>query len=214
MVSRSSLLSCACLAALAVSMNTSFAADLDTSDGGYYNNQPTYNGAPPADWTGAYMGAMLGYNWGTFDPATGATVDTSGILVGGFVGYNFQMGAIVLGGEADVVMTSMDGSSGTNSADADWIGTARARLGYAWSRHLVYGTAGLTFMSADMSLNGPTDDNTHIGLVGGAGWEVMLNKSFSARGEYLYSAYGDKEYSNVDTDTSTHAIRAGVGYHF
>ncbi|MEP0519045.1 MAG: outer membrane beta-barrel protein [Hyphomicrobiales bacterium] len=214
MVLRSSLLAAATIGAFAISMNIGHAADLyDNND---YSNtyQPTYSSPPPADWTGSYLGAMLGYNWGTFDPNTGAKVDVDGLLFGAFAGYNFQAGALVFGGEVDVAITSMDGTAGVNDADADWVGSVRGRLGYTWDRHMIYGTAGVGFMSADVGLGGVNDDKTHTGLVGGVGFESMLNKSFSARAEYLYTAYGDKEYSNIDTDANSHAVRAGLGYHF
>ena len=214
MVLRSSLLSTAAIGMFAMSMNIGHAADLyDNND--YSNNyQTNYSSPPPADWTGSYLGAMLGYNWGTFDPNTGANVDVDGLLFGAFAGYNFQAGALVFGAEVDVAITSMDGSAGTRSADADWVGSIRGRLGYTIDRHMIYGTAGLGFMSADVSLGGANKDKTHTGIVVGAGFESMLNKSFSARAEYLFTAYGEQEYSSIDTDSNSHAVRAGLGYHF
>lgn len=214
MVLRSSLLAATTLGVLAILFNMAHAADLYDNNDSANSYQPTYNSPPPADWTGAYLGAMLGYNWGTFDPNTGATVDVDGFLFGAFAGYNFQAGALVFGGEVDLAMTSMDGTAGTNNADADWTGSVRGRLGYTFDRHMVYGTAGLGFMSADVSLGGVNKEKTHTGFVAGAGFESMLNKSFSARAEYLFTAYGEQEYSNIDTDSNTHAVRAGLGYHF
>lgn len=214
MVLRSSLLATAAIGVFAISMNVAHAADLYDNNDNSNNYQPTYSSPPPADWTGSYLGAMLGYNWGTFDPNTGANVDVDGFLIGAFAGYNFQTGALVFGGEVDLAITSMDGSTGTRSADADWVGSVRGRLGYAFDRHLIYGTAGVGFMSADVNLGGANKDKTHTGIIVGAGFESMLNKSFSARAEYLFTAYGEQEYSNIDTDSNSHAVRAGLGYHF
>nr|WP_306268340.1 outer membrane protein [Pararhizobium sp. IMCC3301] len=211
MVLRLALLAAGSAGALILSFNAAMAAD--PSDNGMYQ-QPVYNSAPPADWTGLYMGPMLGYIWGNLDPNTGAKVDTDGLLLGGFVGYNFQMGALVFGAEADIAMTSMDGSENGTDGDVDWTGSARGRLGYTWDRHMIYGTAGLGFLSADIDLGGASDENTHVGLVVGAGLETMVNQSFSARGEYLYSGYGEKDYGAFDADASTHAIRAGLAYQF
>ncbi len=212
MVLRASLIATASAGALILSLNAGVAADFYDNGGGY--QQPSYNGNPPADWTGLYMGPMLGYIWGNIDPDTGAAVDVDGILLGGFAGYNFQAGSLVFGGEADLAITSLDGSEGGTDGDADWTGSIRGRLGYAWDRHMIYGTAGLGFLSADVDLGGASDENTHVGLVVGAGIESMVNRSFSARGEYLYSGYGEKDYGAFEADANSHAIRAGLGYHF
>lgn len=211
MVLRLTLLAAGSAAALILSLSAGMTAD--PADNGVYQ-PPVYNVAPPADWTGLYMGPMLGYIWGNLDPDTGTKVDTDGILLGGFAGYNFQMGALVFGAEADLAMTSMDGSEGGTDGDADWTGSARGRLGYAWDRYMIYGTAGLGFLSADVDLGGASDEKTHVGLTIGAGVESMVNESFSARGEYLYSGYGEKDYGAFDADANTHAIRAGLAYQF
>ena len=120
---------------------TGFAADVP---GGYDSYPSAYTApssayaAPPAAWSGLYLGAMFGYNWGTFDPDGGFDVEADGLSVGGFAGYNAQSGALVFGGEADLAMSSMDGSRGSADADMDWSGSLRGRLGYTFDRHLLY----------------------------------------------------------------------------
>ncbi len=67
--------------------------------------QPSYVKAPelpPFDWSGFYLGANGGYGRGRTswsDPAAGAdsgTFRTSGALVGAQIGYNWQIGKIVV----------------------------------------------------------------------------------------------------------------------
>src|ERR1039457_3631599 len=74
------------------------------------SNQLSYYKAPselPFSWTGFYAGINGGYAWGQSswsDPAVGASsgkFDTSGGLVGGQLGYNWQTGPVVLGIETD-----------------------------------------------------------------------------------------------------------------
>jgi len=74
-----------------------------------------YTKAPVAvaavyDWTGFYLGADIGYGWGrsngTLTNVAGAfpvpySLDPSGVIGGGFIGYNWQISNVVLGIEAD-----------------------------------------------------------------------------------------------------------------
>lgn len=205
MVLRSALLAGTAALVLGGLAMPTLAADLPP--GGYYQ-QPAYN--PPADWTGFYLGAMLGYNWGEFDTDANTDVDVDGLMIGGFTGYNWQAGALVFGLEADLAMSSADGSENSIQGDVDWQGTLRGRVGYTFDRHMIYGTAGLAFASGDLN----SDDNTHTGLAAGVGFESMLNQSLSARVEYLYTNYNEQDYRNIDSDLGVHAVRGGVGYHF
>src|SRR5674476_696080 len=68
------------------------------------SNSPSYYKAPPElpfSWTGFYAGINGGYAWGQSgwsDPAVGVdsgNFNTSGGLVGGQLGYNWQTGPVV-----------------------------------------------------------------------------------------------------------------------
>ena len=68
-------------------------------------------------WTGFYIGGNAGWGWtngsGTFTTALGAdpfTVKTNGFLGGAQLGYNWQAGPFVFGGEADFQGTAASGS--------------------------------------------------------------------------------------------------------
>src|SRR6185437_1878513 len=59
----------------------------------------------PYNWTGAYVGINGGYGWGGSSisgPFTTGAFDTSGGLVGGTLGYNYQVNQIVFGVEGDI----------------------------------------------------------------------------------------------------------------
>ena len=130
------------------------------------SNSPAYYKAPselPFSWTGFYAGINGGYAWGRSswsDPAVGAdsgNFNTSGGLVGGQLGYNWQTGPVVLGIETDAdwmsVKGSTAGSGGVCAADGggqcqtqqSWVGTTRARVGYAFDRWLPYVTGGVAY---------------------------------------------------------------------
>src|ERR1039458_324896 len=82
------------------------------------SNSPSYYKAPPElpfSWTGFYAGINGGYAWGQSgwsDPAVGVdsgNFNTSGGLVGGQLGYNWQTGPVVLGIETDADWMSVKG---------------------------------------------------------------------------------------------------------
>jgi outer membrane autotransporter protein len=113
------------------------------------------------NWTGLYIGAFAGADYGGAkmgfpDAGFSSGPQVAGALAGGTLGYNYQIGPWVLGVEGDAGWTNARGSvactgaftafgvlSGTDCADqADFIATAAARLGYAWGRALYYAKAG------------------------------------------------------------------------
>ena len=117
-------------------------------------NPPSFYKAPwelPFSWTGFYTGINGGYAWGHSswsDPAVGTdsgNFNISGGLVGGQLGYNWQTGPVVLGIETDADWMSVKGNTaglgGVCPADGggqcqvqqSWVGTTRARVGYAFT---------------------------------------------------------------------------------
>jgi len=157
-----------------------------------YKYQPAP--APVFNWTGFYVGAHVGY--GFSDDADG--------FAGGFqVGYNWQFSRnIVFGVEADITGTDMNGTPAGLPFHIDYLGTARARLGYTWDRTMLYGTGGFAFSRA--ALAGLHDTDT--GWVAGAGIEWAYSNAWTLKAEYLYYDLG------AGFDTSM--IRLGANYRF
>src|ERR1700687_2347232 len=126
----------ATVAALAFASGAAFAADLPRSPAPYYNPAPSslYN------WSGFYAGLNLGYGWGK---ETNTGVNPSGILGGGQVGYNWQSGQFVFGGEADLQGSGANDTFAPWKFSNPWFGTVRGRVGYAFNNILLYGTLGL-----------------------------------------------------------------------
>jgi outer membrane immunogenic protein len=141
--------------------------------------------APVSNWSGFYVGGNLGYGWGngntdfSFLPTpaevglnnTTLGARSTGITGGAQLGYNWQIGALVTGLEADI-----QGSDIKNSARAiptfagtvnpipndvlsseqrlSWFGTVRGRLGVTVTPELLlYGTGGLAYGHVDASAN-------------------------------------------------------------
>jgi len=206
---------------------------------------------PVYNWGGIYFGINGGYGFGNSqwsDPAnfsglaSTGTFSLSGGVVGGTLGANFQTDAFVFGIEGDFDGSWIDGKStsafcgsvgfGTANCETrnNWLGTLRARVGYAADRVLFYGTAGGAFGNerAGITPGGGTTSSSKAGWTAGAGAEVALADNWTARIEYLFV---DLQNSTCTTNTScgndpgpvaanqsikfdTSLIRVGVMYKF
>src|SRR5580698_1271119 len=101
------------LAGLAVAMmaGSAAAADMTPRYQQPYVKAPLYN--PAYNWTGFYIGINGGGGWGNSAWDTTGGFDTSGGLVGGTIGYNWQLGTWVLGVEGDIDWADIKGSTAT-----------------------------------------------------------------------------------------------------
>src|SRR6202049_3282136 len=146
------------------------AADLGT--------RPVYKAPPPIvapapvfTWTGVYVGGHFGYLWGrnSIEEAEifSAKGPTSGVVGGVLGGANWQTGPVVLGGEADFGWSNAHGSRvvGDEAFDYDihWTSHVRARLGYGFSRTLVYVAGGFAGAHDPLCLFELTPTNTLCG---------------------------------------------------
>jgi outer membrane immunogenic protein len=192
---------------------------------------------PLHSWAGVYLGAHAGWSGADVDHVydTGTIqenafgYDTSGFMGGVYAGYNFQAGNIVVGIETDWSWSNVDGTglcvaacpgTGTNPTfHLDTTGSVRGRLGYAVDKSLWFATAGVAFAKSDVSdpLQGGDDGKQHVGLIVGGGAEFKVARDISARAEYLFSDYGEKNYALVTTPDrigfDTHTARVGITWH-
>ncbi len=191
--------------------------------------------ASPYDWTGFYVGAQAGYGWGqsngtqnaggTFFPVVPYSIDPTGALAGGHVGFNYQTGALVLGLEADLEAANVNGSTAISAfeqtyffnAKADKLASIRSRFGWARDRLILYGTGGAAWGHVATP---PLDSLSgwRIGWTAGAGAEYALQRNWSVNVEYRYtdlgraSSFGATLNSSDDNKMNFHAVRLGVSY--
>jgi outer membrane immunogenic protein len=178
---------------------------------------------PPLNtWTGPYAGVTLGYAFAgdtNADAPFNNEIGTNGFLAGGFAGYNYQMGNVVAGGEADIGYSWEEGSNAGLTSESGVEGSLRARLGYVVSPNiLLYATAGGAAKDLEVSGGGFNDSNTMIGWTAGGGADIMVTDNVFGRVEYRYTDFGSDTFdlgaSSADVEDKNHRINFGLGMKF
>ena len=184
---------------------------------------PAYVPPPVYNWTGFYVGINGGGAWGhsDFSAPISTSLNTSGGLVGGTIGYNYQMGQVVFGVEGDGDWSGIRGSTTCGATTCDihnnWLATARGRLGYAFDRFMPYVTGGAAFGDIKSSVAGFGDTTTtRAGWTAGGGLEVAIAGPWTAKVEYLHVDLGSAATAVPGADASfkSDIVRAGVNYRF
>lgn len=179
----------------------------------------------PGAWDGPYIGASVGYGWGTAtDSYTGESTGTesanlSGALVGVQAGYNFHLSDNLVGGlEGNIDWLNETGSYGGETQTINWEGSIRARLGVDAGQFMPYVEAGVAFANSTYATSSSSVSNNHTGWTVGAGVEFMLADHLSANVEYRYSDYGTQTYTTSSYTNKVHltdsTVRLGLNYHF
>src|SRR6478735_8533142 len=160
-----------------------------------------------------------------------------GIVWGGAVGYDMDLGTMVVGAEAELTESTADTKSLDGDPETFGLGSVEAgrdiyvgaRAGFkATPNTLVYAKAGYTnarygFLGTD----GQVEDRQHIDTDGwrvGAGVEQRIGSNAFAKLEYRYSKYSNAEIDfepegipdtdPVDVDLDRHQVMASVGWRF
>jgi outer membrane immunogenic protein len=201
---------------------------------------------PLFTWSGFYAGVNAGYGFGhndlsvrsdapnffddALDVAGFGRSKREGSFTGGAqVGYNYQMGSIVVGAETDFNYFNVNDHYVTDVAYVDgdavtetltgghkvqWLGTLRPRLGFTPAeRLLVYATGGLAYGSvktrssyvvtengADVGSFAASRSNVRWGWTIGAGAEYAVTNNLSLKAEYLYVDFDSKHLTATDAD--------------
>jgi outer membrane immunogenic protein len=197
---------------LALMGSVAIASPVDAADFG--GNRSSYSAPIMAtQWAGLYAGVHAGYGSGHARSA-----NLSGFISGVHGGFNMQSGQVVFGLEGDLNYSGVDYHGFADAFRQKWTGSLRGRVGYAYDRFLPFITGGVGFTNAVMKSGGVKSDNTHAGLVLGAGVEAMLTDKVSVTATYLYHHDGAKTYVVLplarNTNMTTNEVRIGVNYRF
>jgi outer membrane immunogenic protein len=223
-------------------------------------DMPVKAPAPAVTWSGCYIGGHLGGSWGDTRNRVVSNTSTvgdlvgldptgkfhvNGFLIGGQVGCNYQFASNwVVGVEGDAAWVHKQAHKNVDPTTLDprfvfdlkerWLATARARIGYATDKWLLYVTGGgawadvraKLFFQPDLagcSFCNATDSQTFSGWTVGGGLEWWLIANWSAKAEYLYvdlgrktffNPPGDAAYLGISTKMTEHIARIGINYHF
>ena len=175
------------------------------------------------NWTGAHVGANLGYQRGS---VANLPLEPAGINGGAQAAYNWQTGQFVDGFETDVQVSSANDTFAAYQYSNPWFGTAceRAgialsgtacqRAGIALSNVLLYATAGLADGGEKLNFVGAMETHTDVGWTAGRGIQAGLTRNWSAKAEYLYFDLGGHNYvlTAVNNGLSSGRIRLAVNY--
>lgn len=165
------------------------------------------------DWTGLYIGAHVGYGFGTSsatltDPTIAIRHNDHGGMTGGVqAGHNWRLNSgWLLGVEGDIsfpnylptnhVVNSVTTALSGAEERWDYFASLRGRVGYTSGAWLFYATGGLAF-AGERFLSTPTGDaedrrlKTRLGWAAGAGVEYAFAPHWTARLEYLYRKFED-----------------------
>jgi outer membrane immunogenic protein len=204
--------------------------------------------AVPFTWTGFYVGGSAGFisqnsvttELDPFLPGS-ASGDTFGVpghggLFGINAGYNYQMGAWVIGIEADIAASTLNNS--TTNYNYFWgynqsftsklssLGTVRGRIGYAFDRALLYATGGFAYGHVENAFSmqshpgfGGSTSGTQTGWTVGGGFEYAVTNNWTVRAEGLYVDLGTTTATAASTCRfafkNTYTVgRLGLNYKF
>ena len=191
-------------------------------------------GPGPYNWSGAYVGANVGGGFADVSStatAAGlsatATAHLSGIVGGGQVGINWQMGQAVLGVEADFQGTGQTNTAAVGAFSASdrltYFGTLRGRAGFAIDRWLPYLTAGWGYggWSSVASVGGlgavSLSTWQDFWVVGG-GLELAIWGPLTGKIEYLYLNTGTIATTaaplSFNTTLRDNIFRVGLNYRY
>lgn len=209
---------------------------------------------PAINWNGLYLGLNAGFARGSsaFDasdlaqagftsPLTIEGLGANGAAFGFTGGYNSQMGALLLGIEADWMLTTSRSDlpfaaniapfgavTGTLGTEIDWMSSLRLRAGFSIERALVYGTAGITVARAKGELYVQTGGGTVnwvdrallAGFTYGGGLEYALTPSWSVKAEFLHTYLTDSMFSSATANVPVsgrvdiYNLRGGLNFRF
>jgi outer membrane immunogenic protein len=184
------------------------------------------------NWGGIYLGLNGGYAFGSSKwssgPITSGNFSVTGPAIGGTLGVNIQSDAFVFGVETDLDYSPVKGNASPVFCAAcqtsnTWLGTTRARAGYAANRVLFYGTAGGAYGNIKATALGVSNTTTEFGWVAGGGVEAAFTDNWTGRLEYLFvdlkngsctSACGSLPATAQSVSFAESLVRAGIDYKF
>lgn len=171
------------------------------------------------NWSGFFASPRLNYARFdvTGDGAAGFN-ELEGPLVGGRIGYDWQVGRFVLGlaSEGQIGFAEEDGSGPADGSELslDTFGTITGRVGVTSGRFLFFATGGAAFSQIEIS-NAFEDDETLSGWTAGGGVEYAWNAATFVRLEYNRVELDEGDFSNLPGTADSIGLESdmfGIGF--
>jgi len=201
---------------------------------------------PVVSWTGCYVGANVGGGWAdkTYNDPLAAFPDNilgshtaSGVLGGGQVGCDYQVGRWVFGAQGAAEAADLNAThlalGDFYSTHIPWLAMATVRVGYAVTPNLLlFGRAGAAWVrdhetKVDLvtGLLEGTANVTRSGWTAGAGAEYLISARWSLFADYSYMDFGTRQTIYVTPDVPpaffpldirqrVQMVRVGVNFRF
>ncbi|MDQ0419145.1 outer membrane beta-barrel protein [Rhizobium sp. CRIBSB] len=172
--------------------------------------------APQFSWAGGYAGILTGYGWGEGEiEGIAGSADFDGARFGGFAGYNWDLGnQLVVGLEGDLNYDWNEETVGGTDFDSGLNWSARARVGYAMDRALLFAAGGYTGTNVSGQGTGFDEDDTLHGWTIGGGVDYALTDRVFTRVEYRYNDFGDGDLGGTDVNFDQHVVNVGLAVKF
>jgi outer membrane immunogenic protein len=184
---------------------------------------------PAFTWTSCYGGLQVSGGLGTKDvsdtagvlsPVTGFTtvnLNVSGVIGGGQIGCDYEFtsnwvlgieGAVSggnIGAKGTFTPPGIPGDSTTFKESSDFLMSVTGRVGYAWDRLMIYGKGGIAWVDDRYSAfdSFVTYDyeatENRMGWTAGAGIEWAFWNDLSAKLEYDYYGFGQRDVLFIDS---------------
>jgi len=236
MMLRSSILSAS------IALSSALCAPVALADS-YSRSGVTYAPPPMMSWTGFYVGAHLGGAWSDVEWANvtltneRVTNDGSGFFGGAQMGYNQQIGNIIIGVETTLSGGSLSGNFRSvvdptqfYDTDINTIVTVTGRLGVGGDQWMLYAKGGWAGASVDVVGRNPTSldrfsvDDWRSGWTVGTGFEIKVSRNISLGVEYSFIDLGSQSISGTtrlsvpvsvrDNDVQVQSVTARLNYQF
>lgn len=211
--------------------------------------QPVTELAPVATptaftWTGFYIGGDFGGSFASTSVSSNTpgwsstSLSNSGVMGGGYLGYNYQIGRnVVVGVEGDFQGNTSSNNHYypafdiTSSVEQNWVASLNGRLGVSFDRALIYAIGGGAWGQGSATLTPgiarfPATLTPISKTADLAGWDVgggvdyALTPNWVGRLEYRYYDFGSYDVNNVGgylplhVQTSANTVRIGLAYLF
>jgi outer membrane immunogenic protein len=181
---------------------------------------PAASPAATYDWSGMYLGGVLGGGWETTDTTSGVgtlfipgpgipplnlrTTTSNGFIGGLEGGSNYQIGKLVVGWEGDILWGNINGSNATGFTFAGAPATALLTVDTPWT-----GKAGVAYEHTDFTASAgapglafaATGSDNRTGWLVGGGLEYAAWDNWTIKAEYDYLDFGNRAVTLNGTTT-------------